>query len=254
MPATPARPGALALTIDVDWAPDFMIESVAQTLVDRGVRATWLVTHRSSALNDLAAHPELFELGVHPNFLPGSSHGACPDQVLETVLDLVPGATTMRTHALVQSTPILHAAARTSIDLDLSLFLPRAGSARPFVHWMTGSRLWRLPYVWEDDLEFGRPDPDWTGASLQPQDGTVAVLDFHPVHVWLNSSSIENYARVKQACPDLRQVRERDTEGLVAPGQGTRTMFERVVTGLAGGGGGATCRELLRTWPEPVSC
>lgn len=242
------------MTIDVDWAPDFMIEAVAMALVERQVRATWLVTHRSAALEGLAAHPELFELGVHPNFLPGSSHGACPEQVLQTVLDLVPGAKTMRTHALVQSTPILQAAARTSIELDLSLFLPRATAAQPFVHWMTGSRLWRLPYVWEDDLEFGRPDPDWTGDCLRPEDGTVAVLDFHPVHVWLNSRSADAYAALKKTCPDLQQVRARDTDGLVAPGTGTRTMFESIADRLAAAGGGATCRQLLRTWPEPVAC
>ncbi len=67
-----------AITLDVDWAPDFMIDAAAQALVDREVKATWFVTHASPAVERLREHPDLFELGIHPNFLAGSSHGATP--------------------------------------------------------------------------------------------------------------------------------------------------------------------------------
>ena len=49
----------IALTLDVDWAPDFMIDFAAEILVEHGVRATWFVTHDSPALTRLRAQPIL---------------------------------------------------------------------------------------------------------------------------------------------------------------------------------------------------
>src|SRR5215467_8520985 len=95
------------LTFDIDWAPDFMIDHVAGILVEARVRATWFVTHSSDAIDRLREHPDLFELGIHPNFLPGSSHGSSPQEVLQTCMTIVPEAQSFRTHSLVQSTPLL---------------------------------------------------------------------------------------------------------------------------------------------------
>lgn len=94
------------LTLDIDWAPDCTIEWIARTLVARQVRATWFVTHLSPAVERLRDHPDLFQLGIHPNFLAGSSHGDTTDAVLGHCMGLVPEALTMRSHALVQSPPI----------------------------------------------------------------------------------------------------------------------------------------------------
>lgn len=38
------------ITIDVDWAPDFAIDPVANALLDAGVSATWFITHASPAI------------------------------------------------------------------------------------------------------------------------------------------------------------------------------------------------------------
>ena len=59
----------LVLTLDMDWAPDCAIDFVSEELVSREVRATWFVTHASPAVHRLREHPELFELGIHPNNL-----------------------------------------------------------------------------------------------------------------------------------------------------------------------------------------
>ena len=59
-----------ALTFDIDWAPDWMIEEVASILIEHNVKTTWFVTHASPAIDKLRQMPELFELGIHPNRLP----------------------------------------------------------------------------------------------------------------------------------------------------------------------------------------
>ena len=67
------RSGSLplnAITLDVEWAPDFVIDAVANTLVSNGVKATWMVTRDSPAIRRLTRHDELFKRGIHPNHHP----------------------------------------------------------------------------------------------------------------------------------------------------------------------------------------
>jgi len=91
------------ITFDIDWAPDFVIEEVASLLQQKGVRATWFVTHACAAVELLRERSDLFELGIHPNFLEGSSHGKTPMEVLSHLLTVVPEAIGIRSHAVVQS-------------------------------------------------------------------------------------------------------------------------------------------------------
>ena len=155
------------LSLDLDWAPDAAIDAVAQILVESGVPATWLVTHASPAVDRLRDHGDLFELGIHPNFLPGSTHGSTTAEVLDHCMALVPDAVTMRTHALVQSTPILsEVLERTPIRVDLSLFLPRASGIEPVEYRWRERSLVRLPYVWEDDVELENGTLDAGFASI----------------------------------------------------------------------------------------
>src|SRR5260370_36233031 len=79
---------SLVLTLDIDWAPDFVIDHVAQRLIEHQVCATWFVTHASPAVDRLRRRPDLFELGIHPNFFPGSTQSQEPRQDLKFCLDL----------------------------------------------------------------------------------------------------------------------------------------------------------------------
>jgi hypothetical protein len=238
------------VTLDIDWAPDFMIDYAAGVLTERAVRATWFVTHASPAVARLAESP-IFELGLHPNFLPGSSHGDSWEAVLAHCAGLVPGGRCMRTHSLAQSTPLLdHVAATTAVGVDASLYLPHAPGLRPVEHWSAGGSLVRIPYVWEDDLEMARPRPAWSLAELPDAPG-VKVLDFHPVHVFLNSAELGPYEELKRQPTPLPDL----DEAAAAPfanrdGVGTRDMFLQAVDHVAAHGGGATIGQIADAWRE----
>ena len=90
----------IAITFDMDWAPDWAIEDIVRYLVPREVKATFFVTNETPALNTLRRYPELFELGLHPNLFPGSSHGSSCQEVFESCRKIVPEAVSMRTHGL----------------------------------------------------------------------------------------------------------------------------------------------------------
>ncbi len=231
------------ITIDLDWAPDYMIEPMAAALIERRVRATWLVTHASPAVETLLERPDLFELGIHPNFLPGSSHGAMPDEVIDHCMSLVPSARCVRAHGLVQSTRLLHELGRREgLCVDLSLYLHHCPSAAPCRFAYRGARLLRLPHVWEDDFEMECTDASWRLEPILALEG-LKILDFHPVHVFLNCPSGEAYdayRRLGEANADT----EAAARALKRTGPGPATTFAEVIDHLAARGGGERIGDL----------
>ena len=215
------------ITLDLDWASDAAIDAVAALLREAGVPATWFVTHESAAVERLRAE-EAFELGIHPNFLSGSTHGDAVADVLDHCMGLVPEATAMRTHALVQSTPILaEVLSRTPIRVDASLFLPHAENVRPVRYRWRGATLVRVPYVWEDDVELENGTlADGVDALLDAPG--LKVFDFHPTHVFLNSNSMERYRELSPGLPDV------DLSAHVQTGPGVGTVFEHVLERVRG--------------------
>lgn len=217
------------LTFDVDWAPDFMIDDIATRLVERGVRATWFVTHASPAIDRLRSRPELFELGIHPNFLPGSTHGGDTAAVLEHITAVVPEAVSMRSHCVVQSGPLLaEVVERTRIRIDSSIFLPEMPHIRLVTHLTPHGRLLRVPFFWADDYEMLKPEPAWRAAPMLETPG-LKVLMFHPVHIALNSPDAETWARTRAALPPLQELTRQGAAAHAHAGDGARTLFERIV-------------------------
>lgn len=220
------------LTFDVDWAADFMVDAVARELIERNVRSTWLVTQASPAIDRLRERPDLFELGIHPNFLPGSSHGASATEVLATCMSIVPEATTMRAHALVQSSPILaQVVESTPIRCDSSIMLPHAENLAPCRFPHAEGPLVRVPYFWEDDVEMMRPAPCWNFDEGAHAPG-LRVYDFHPALVFLNAGDMGPYHKLKRGGP-LPLVAQELAERLVQPGAGPGTLFLEIADHLA---------------------
>jgi hypothetical protein len=223
---------SIVLTLDIDWAPDFVVDDVAGILIQAGVKSTWFVTHASPAVDRLKSRPDLFELGMHPNFFPKSSHGDTHAAVFSYCRALVPEARTMRTHGLVQSTPLLDMAIDRGVEIDVSLYTPHSESVAPLDHWREGKRLWRIPYVWEDDFEMDRPQPMWSIAPLAVRKG-IQMLDFHPIHVWLNGADMAPYRTLKERCPRLLDAKREDAADLRRDRAGPGAMFRDAVGYLA---------------------
>jgi hypothetical protein len=232
------------VTLDIDWAPDVVIDRVAGLLVERGVPASWFITHRSAAVERLRDHPELFELGIHPNFLPGSTQGRTHEEVLEHCLELVPDAISMRTHSLYQSTPLLALVAETTpIEVDASLLLLGATIASLTTFTWNGRTLTRVPVYWEDDLAMEEANASWSFDPAEIEDEGVRIYDFHPIHIYLNSSEMGPYRALRSASRPMAD----DVETLAAyagSGAGTGTLFVELLDHLADRGDGVRVRDL----------
>lgn len=190
-------PQQIAITFDIDWAPDWAVARCAALCRAHGVPATFFVTHPSPVLADLRR--DGFELGLHPNLLPNSSHGVTAEDVLDHCLELVPEARSLRTHALVQSSPFfaLIADRYPSIDTDVSLLLPLHPGLKPVDIHMGESnrRITRLPYFWEDDV--AAADPAWNWFAPPPAGEGLQIYDFHPIHIALNTGRMDHYRALK---------------------------------------------------------
>lgn len=223
------------VTFDVDWAPEWAIELCADLCAKAGAKATFFATHPSPFLTELATDRR-FEVGIHPNFLPRSSHGQTPDEILRACLSFAPAARSMRTHSLVQSSPIFDTIGThfEQIQTDMSLFLPFHAGLQPVDYFIGAGlrRMIRLPYHWEDDVAATWPGWDWNG---EPAWGEgLAAVDFHPILVALNMATLANYHDLKQrlAGRHLTDLSREEVAPLVQPGSGAATYLQRLLARL----------------------
>ena len=234
----------VAVTLDIDWAPDFVIDEVAERLVETNCQATWFVTHDSPAVRRLRDHT-LFELGIHPNFHSHSTHGDSPKQVLEHCMKLVPEAIAMRTHGLMQSAHLLaEVLEHTPVQLDLSLFIPDLAPLAAHEYWWSGRCLLRQPYNWDDHFETHRPRPRWEAERILQAE--CAVINFHPLHVYLNTVDRQQYAALKRRVPDLTEVTAAQADEFVMTGPGPRSVFWALTGALATDGGAESIHYIVR--------
>jgi len=197
--------GKVFVTLDVDWAPDFVIREVDEIIETLGIPATWFITHKSDAVLQLFGRDQ-YEIGVHPNFAPllqDSYKRFTINEIVENARKLAPSATAFRCHALVQSSHLLEQMQAAGFSVDCNVFLPYT-PIPALSPWRHSEGLVRVPYCWEDDT--------WiAGRCRTPHEVTetvgMRVIDLHPIHLWLNSETLDRYQRVKENMNDERSLR-----------------------------------------------
>lgn len=217
------------LTFDIDWSPDWIIDEVANMVTSHGVKSTWFVTHAGAAVERLRARADLLELGIHPNCLPGSTHGKNERDVLAHVKSIVPEAVSMRTHGLYQTTGFLMRAARDfGVRIDSSLLFPEIHNIVPHDLKIGDLKLRRAPIYWEDDIAMLDPSNRWKLEDHLSSDNGIRIFAFHPFHIVLNTTDYQLYEKLKGMCP-LPQWKP----DFIAPyrnkGRGPRDFFLELV-------------------------
>lgn len=218
----------IVLSSDLDWAPAHCTLDLARRVVAAGQRITLFVTHDGPELAELRTMDGV-ELGWHPNFHPGSSHGDAPDEVLDTLNGWVPEAAGVRAHGLVRSTALLENYARRGLAYEASDLMHRHPGLRPMRAW---NGVVRLPIFFEDDVQamHGRP---FDLADLPMDEGGLQVFDFHPIHVALNTATLEGYRGFKAHCAatgiGMSAATEQDIAPFREPGPGASDLLDDVL-------------------------
>jgi len=207
------------LTIDVDWAPDEAIADTIDLLQSHGVASTWMITHETPLLSELRRASEV-ELGIHPNFnglLEGhDTRGfSSASAVIENLVALVPEAKVVRSHSVAQSSPLLDLCAEHGLSHDVNMFIP-SGSANICAPWKSWNGMTRVPYIWEDDvwcLYEATDQREITPLEIYTSYKGIVVINFHPIHVYLNTEKLERYESLRRIHQNGRELLKHRYEG-----------------------------------------
>jgi|TARA_B100001971_G_scaffold203160_1_gene217711 hypothetical protein len=182
----------ILITLDIDWAPDFIIKKVDEMLTEKNVKATWFVTHKSAYLKTLSKNRN-YELGIHPNFMSDSTQGNSIEEILSNLKKIVPTAKSVRTHRLFQSTQILETFHKYDLENDSSLLKLNPNDVP---YYLKSAKLYRFPYFWEDYKNMVE-DKIWSLPESLFEEDELKIFNFHPLHIYLNFHNIEQYETFK---------------------------------------------------------
>lgn len=185
------------ITFDIDWAEDTIINYTIDILESKNINATFFVTHKTETLERLIKNPN-FEIGIHPNFnflLEGDyTQGKNAREVIQNLKDVVPHATSVRSHCMTQSSRLLDLFLDFGLSHDANHFIPHS-SGITLKPWKMWNGLIRVPYNWEDDVEclYG-----WSNYIKNKNAKTdLQVYNFHPIHIYLNTEDMNRYEQTR---------------------------------------------------------
>ena len=185
----------VVLTGDQDWAPTWATQRQLEIARRHEVPLHLFITHDDPLVRE---PPDGLTLGLHPNFLPGSTHGDDPAAIVEHCLRLVPGATTARCHHFTESTAWLAELARRGVRAHSADGTLLQAGLVPGLHL---SGMLRVPVFLEDDVLLHWAGRVPTVDELRPFLLTpgLKLLSFHPAHVGINSRDEADYAAARSA-------------------------------------------------------
>lgn len=177
-------------TSDIDWAPEWAIEFMVGLFKQLDIPLTVFVTHPSECIQkEYKNKPE--HVGLHPNFLPGSTQGENYNEIIDYCTELWLPAITYRCHSAFDNTIIAQSFKERGFKYESNSFLFLQPYCSPLQH---RSGLIRYPIWWEDDvhaklglpfkLELIRSDLRIPG---------LKIFNFHPFNLIMNTPSKKYY-------------------------------------------------------------
>lgn len=182
-------------TTDIDWASEAVLRRFFRQIPFEAIKLTAFVTHRSEIISGMAA-AGMLERGIHPNFLPNSSHGNDFKEIVENCLQFAPEAIGFRSHRLFDVTDITHLLANNyHFKYVSNLGTTMASHIRPVLH---ESQLVHYPIFFEDGSHLYNE----LGLSIKPfadyfSSPGIKIISFHPVNVVLNGPYIKYIREIK---------------------------------------------------------
>lgn len=208
---------SVALTTDIDWAPDYAVEDLLLLVADAGFPITAFATHASSVFNGASS---TVEIGLHPdNTRPHPEFG-----LRRKILDLktmFPDARGVRAHRNFFGQNVAQMAADAALTYDASVFQWR----RPYCQAFRDQYgLVRMSYNWEDGIQADMGLP-WSLEHV-PMDGPgLKIFNVHPIFIYLNCPDDDYRRRAVKDFPDLTRAPRDVLQPLVYPGYGARSFL-----------------------------
>lgn len=211
------------ITFDIDWSHDEVLLDSYRLCHDAGVKSTFFVTHKSKALEHLD-NDHMVTLGIHPNFQPllrKSRNSLSVKEEIKRLMKIVPNALCSRSHGVIQGGDILQEMSEQGVIFDANDSIPFESGikVKPF---RTVHNLIKTPYVWADEHEwvFDRK----TSFKQLINDIDFLVVDFHPIHVFLNTENSLRYESTRVLHTRPEELIQHRYEG-----RGARSLLQELL-------------------------
>ncbi len=212
----------VALTFDIDWAPDYMIEAALAVLDGCKVRATFFATHDSDLLRRVAAEGR-HEVGLHPNLSANSTQGKNIEEVIANLRRAYPGAVGQRFHVLAMSYRDLLWLGANGFSYDVSRILFNAPYLVPA--WHKDLNMTLLPYMWEDGVcENQGLTP--AAATIDLVSPGLKIMNFHPMNAFINCATRDDRVAFQRANPNLLNTPQEKARPFQRAGDGAGRALE----------------------------
>ena len=184
-------------TSDIDWASEAVLEMFFQNIPLEFLKLTTFVTHHSDIIEDLYQNKKL-DRGIHPNFLPDSSHGNSFREVIETCKTFAPETIGSRSHRLFEVTDTAHLLKNEYGILYSSNMITTLGAGiRPLLH---ESQLIQLPIFLEDgSYLYNGLGLDITSYLSYFETPGLKIISFHPMNIVFNTPHISWMRQIKDS-------------------------------------------------------
>ncbi len=191
-------------TSDIDWASEEALKIQQAIYDDFAITPTYFVTHKSEFIERLRAENRI-ELGIHPNFLPNSSHGDSYEEVIDTVLKLVPDARAFRAHRCFDVAIVTDMLFRRGILYDSNLITKLQPGLGPILH---ESGLVRFPCFYEDGIHF-KWRLSWKFEDYRSMFDApgLKIISAHPMITAMNVTSASYWAELKLKFPPDKWIK-----------------------------------------------
>lgn len=179
------------LSFDMEWAPDFIMESFIELIEEYKVYTSIFLTNNFRSLK-YYKKSSFISLEIHPNFnklLEKNETTGNYLTVLKSIIKLVPGCKVIRSHGLTQNSKILNYAKKMGITHDSNDIV--FGSKQKFFPYKHFSGLIKAPITWEDDIYLylnKSKKVEFKKKFLSKKH--INIFNFHPLSIFIN---VNNY-------------------------------------------------------------
>lgn len=225
------RESICCFTADMDWSPEWAIQEMLDIFEKLETPLTLFITHHSEIITRCyGKRGKSQHVGLHPNFLPNSSHGSNYIEQIDFCQKLWPTAKSFRSHAYFDNYLITKEFCTRGFKFDSNLCLFLQPNCAPLNHC---SGLIRFPTYWEDDVHSDKSLPFKVDAVRKHLDlPGLKIFNFHPLNLTLNTPTTEYYLKHKF----LYEKQDASWHKYVFEGLGEHKFLENLVSYFNGRG------------------
>lgn len=207
----------IIFTCDIDWANENVISYTLNLFKENNIKCTLFATHDSKSIR--LCDKNLFEIGIHPNFNESLIYGTgkSAQENVQTLIKLFPEAIGVRSHSITSSGALLEVFKKNGLKYECNQFVPYSKSINPYKCW-NGMTI--IPYNFEDDVHFTYGE-SFDFSLLEKFKGSkYLIMDFHPIHIYLNTDKIETYEKSRsylnsKRLADFKNISQNGTRDLL---------------------------------------